>query len=48
MRTSRAREVLEGALDPFLLAYLKQRAELPAEEQEDGDDSASQTRAPDD
>ena len=51
MRSSRAREVLEGALDPFLLAYLKQSTELSAEGQEEkvgGDDSASRIRSTDD
>ncbi len=43
-RSSRPREVLDGALDAFLLAYLKQKAEiLPGElpGAEDGADSSS-------
>jgi ATP-dependent Clp protease ATP-binding subunit ClpC len=35
LRSSRAREVLDGALDPFLLAYLKQSAEEPPEGREE-------------
>ena len=37
-RSSRARDVLDGALDAFLLAYLKQQADDSPQEQKDGEE----------